>query len=95
MDPRTATRGQPDVAGHDHHDPPVPANLRQTQREGLAVRVLIMAEHDAGDAARQTSGGGAGVRQPARIGEQPQRGPVMACREGPAQSQKLAIHNVS
>jgi len=90
-----ATRGQPDVAGHDHHQPPVPANSCQAQRQGRAIRVLIMAEDDAGNGARQTSGGGAGVRQPARVGKQPQRGSVIPCRQGPAQSQKLGIHNVS
>ena len=53
MAARMQCHGEAGIAGDHQHQPAIPANPCHCLPERQAVRILIMAEHDAGEATRQ------------------------------------------
>jgi hypothetical protein len=72
MNPGTQGRGQPHIPCHHQRQPPRPANTGERTTDRDSVGVPVMPQHHPGDALRQTGSGRKRVRQPIRIGEQPQ-----------------------
>jgi hypothetical protein len=52
MNPRTQCGGEPCIAGHDQDQPARPANPREVAAETRPIRMIVMPEHDSGEAAR-------------------------------------------
>ena len=65
--------GKAGIAGDHQHEPAIPADPCHCLSERRAVRILIVAEHDAGEATRQAGDRRPRVSQAAIIGEQPER----------------------
>ncbi len=65
--------GKADITGDHEHQPAIPANPCHCLPEHRAVRIFIVAEHDAGKAPRQVGDHRQRVSQAAKIGEQPER----------------------
>jgi hypothetical protein len=63
--------GQPDVARHDQDEPPRPANPREIAPDARAIRVIVVAEDNAGQTARQAGNGVPRIGQAGGVGEQP------------------------
>ena len=72
MDTGFQGRRQPNIAGDDQQQPPLPANPRQRPPESRSVRIMVVAQNDSGPAARQPAGRGAWIGQTGVVGEQPQ-----------------------
>ena len=73
MTARMQCRGEPGIAGDHEHQPAIPANPCDSLPERHAVRILVMAEHDACEAMRQASDRRPRIGQAAVISEQPER----------------------
>jgi hypothetical protein len=71
MNPGPQRRGQPDIARHDKDQTPHPADPREVSAQYRAVRLIIVAEDDAGEMARQSGDSLPRVGQPRRVREQP------------------------
>jgi Flp pilus assembly protein TadD len=65
--------GKAQIAGDHQHQPAIPAHPCHCLSERRAVRILIMAKYDPGEATRQAGDRPPWVPQAAIIGEQPQR----------------------
>jgi hypothetical protein len=64
---------QPDIACHDQRQPARAADPGQVSTEGAPVRRAIMAQDNAGEAARQPLRSATRIGQAVRVGEQPER----------------------
>lgn len=97
MNSRVQQGRQPDVACHDQHQPARAADPGQISTEARPVRLAIMAQDNAGEAARQPLRSAARIGQAARVGEQPEGGKP---RPGPSRygmrpGKKARVHGVS
>jgi hypothetical protein len=71
MNPGTQRRGQPDIARYDKGKPPHPADPREVGAQYGAVWVIVVAEDDAGEVARQPGDNLPRIGQPRGVREQP------------------------
>jgi hypothetical protein len=71
MNPGPQRRGQPDIARHDKDQPPYPANPGEVATQYGAVRMIVVAEDDAGKMPRQSGDSLPRIGQPQGVGEQP------------------------
>ena len=74
MHARAERRGQPGIAGHHQGKAACAADPRQVASERCPPRLAVVAQHDAGEAARQARHRRPGIGQPPRVGEQPEAG---------------------
>jgi hypothetical protein len=72
MHARAERSRQSGIAGHHKGKPTRPADAGQVPPQRRPSRLAIVPQHDAGQAARQAGRCGARIRQPARVGEQPE-----------------------
>jgi len=86
---------QPDVAGYHQCKSPRAADAAQISAEGETVWLAIVPQHDTGETDRQPRRRWPRIRQPARIGEQPEARKLVrpAGRMGPGE--QVPIHRVS
>ena len=74
--PSVKRGGEPCVAGYHQCQTTGATDAGEIAAERCPARVTVVAQHDTGKAAGQPRDGRPGVRQAARIGEQPERGDV-------------------
>ena len=72
MHARAESGGQPGIPGHDQGKAAGATNPCQVVSERRPSRLAVMAQHDAGEAARQARHRRPGIGQPPRVGEQPE-----------------------
>jgi hypothetical protein len=61
--------GEANVAGHDQQQSTSPADAREVTAYACAVRIVIVAKDDTGEARGELCRGGSRVRQPQGISE--------------------------
>ena len=79
MQPRPNPCRQPPVAGHREREASRSADPCQVARQALTPGNPVMAQYHAGQAARQAGDGGAWIRHPFGVGEQPEHGGAAQC----------------
>ncbi len=72
MDARPKRRRQAGIARHHQDEPARPADARQIPPQRSTFRLAIMAQHHTGQTSRQPHHRRARIRQPTRVGEQPE-----------------------
>ena len=76
--PSAKRRRQPGITGYHKSQTSRAADFRQVVPKPCPARLAIVPQHDAGQPTRQARNGRARIRQPPRIGEEPERRKIRA-----------------